>query len=88
MKISHLLSTGGALNTSHSLLLDIFVSRSFSEISFAWFVPFDRHRIPLDNWWLKLRPLLRILAKHESVYEVTSVVAVAKEVDIGDKFTA
>lgn len=28
------------------------------------------HRIPKENWWLKLRPLLRILAKHETTYEV------------------
>jgi len=27
------------------------------------------HRIPKNQWWLKLRPLLRILAKHESAYE-------------------
>ncbi|XP_055380283.1 ATP-dependent 6-phosphofructokinase isoform X3 [Condylostylus longicornis] len=26
-------------------------------------------RIPKTQWWLKLRPLLRILAKHDSVYE-------------------
>lgn len=24
-----------------------------------------RHRIPKDQWWLKLRPLLRILTKHK-----------------------
>ncbi|XP_039280155.1 ATP-dependent 6-phosphofructokinase [Nilaparvata lugens] len=29
---------------------------------------FDQ-RIPTQQWWLKLRPLLRILAKHESTYE-------------------
>ncbi|CAH1119706.1 unnamed protein product [Phaedon cochleariae] len=29
---------------------------------------FDQ-RIPKDQWWLKLRPLLRILAKHDSTYE-------------------
>ncbi|XP_078664900.1 ATP-dependent 6-phosphofructokinase, muscle type-like isoform X10 [Branchiostoma floridae x Branchiostoma belcheri] len=29
-----------------------------------------QHRLPREQWWLKLRPLLRILAKHESVYEV------------------
>ncbi|KAG5867083.1 hypothetical protein JTB14_026114 [Gonioctena quinquepunctata] len=29
---------------------------------------FDK-RIPTDQWWLKLRPLLRILAKHDSAYE-------------------
>ncbi|GLV45890.1 Phosphofructokinase [Carabus blaptoides fortunei] len=26
-------------------------------------------RIPNEQWWLKLRPLLRILAKHDSTYE-------------------
>ncbi|XP_033108253.1 ATP-dependent 6-phosphofructokinase, muscle type-like [Anneissia japonica] len=29
-----------------------------------------KHRIPERQWWMKLRPLLRILAKHESTYEV------------------
>lgn len=27
-----------------------------------------KHRIPQDNWWLKLRPLMRILAMHDSLY--------------------
>jgi len=27
-----------------------------------------KHRIPVHQWWLKLRPLLRILAKHASTY--------------------
>ncbi|CAG9763303.1 unnamed protein product [Ceutorhynchus assimilis] len=26
-------------------------------------------RIPKDQWWLSLRPLLRVLAKHDSTYE-------------------
>ncbi|CAD5234066.1 unnamed protein product [Bursaphelenchus xylophilus] len=26
------------------------------------------HRLPTDQWWMKLRPLLRILAKHNSIY--------------------
>lgn len=26
-------------------------------------------RIPKEQWWLKLRPLLRILSKHDSAYE-------------------
>lgn len=35
----------------------------------AMFVFSDfQHRIPQQQWWLKLRPLLRILAKHESTY--------------------
>ncbi|XP_031640399.1 ATP-dependent 6-phosphofructokinase isoform X2 [Contarinia nasturtii] len=28
-----------------------------------------QQRIPKHQWWLKLRPLLRILAKHDSTYE-------------------
>ncbi|KHJ47511.1 putative 6-phosphofructokinase [Trichuris suis] len=31
------------------------------------------HRVPKDQWWLKLRPLLRILAKHDSIYEISAV---------------
>ncbi|XP_064110853.1 ATP-dependent 6-phosphofructokinase-like isoform X3 [Macrobrachium nipponense] len=27
------------------------------------------HRIPVNQWWLKLRPLLRILAKHDAAYQ-------------------
>ncbi|CAL8138130.1 unnamed protein product [Orchesella dallaii] len=27
-----------------------------------------KHRIPCHQWWLNIRPLLRILAKHESTY--------------------
>ncbi|CAG0894272.1 unnamed protein product [Cyprideis torosa] len=28
-----------------------------------------KHRIPKTQWWLRLRPLLRILAKHHATYE-------------------
>ncbi|EFB25309.1 hypothetical protein PANDA_010135, partial [Ailuropoda melanoleuca] len=28
------------------------------------------HRIPKEQWWLKLRPLMKILAKYEASYEV------------------
>ncbi|KRX20493.1 6-phosphofructokinase [Trichinella nelsoni] len=31
------------------------------------------HRLPTEQWWLKLRPLLRILAKHDSIYEVSAL---------------
>lgn len=27
-----------------------------------------KHRLPKEQWWLKMRPLLRILAKHDSIY--------------------
>ncbi|CAF0916460.1 unnamed protein product [Rotaria sordida] len=39
------------------------------------------HRLPLDQWWLKLRPLLRILAKHESVYISDFIESGVDEVD-------
>ncbi|XP_077990362.1 ATP-dependent 6-phosphofructokinase, muscle type-like isoform X5 [Glandiceps talaboti] len=32
-----------------------------------------QHRIAKDQWWMKIRPLLRILAKHESTYEVEGI---------------
>lgn len=28
-----------------------------------------KHRVPKDQWWLKLRSLLRVLAKHDSSYQ-------------------
>jgi len=31
------------------------------------------HQLPSDQWWLKLRALLRVLAKHNSVYRRESV---------------
>uniref|UniRef100_A0A914RV31 6-phosphofructokinase n=1 Tax=Parascaris equorum TaxID=6256 RepID=A0A914RV31_PAREQ len=31
------------------------------------------HRLPKEQWWLKVRPLLRILAKHDSIYEAESM---------------
>lgn len=32
-----------------------------------------KHRLPQQQWWLKLRPLLRILAKHDSTYELEGI---------------
>nr|XP_028698786.1 ATP-dependent 6-phosphofructokinase, platelet type-like isoform X3 [Macaca mulatta] len=29
-----------------------------------------RHRIPKERWWLKLRPLMKILAKYKASYNV------------------
>ena len=37
--------------------------------------------MPLEQWWLKLRPLLRILAKHETVYITDLGEAGADEID-------
>lgn len=30
-----------------------------------------RHRIPKEQWWLKLRPLMKILAKYKTSYDVS-----------------
>ncbi|VDN29930.1 unnamed protein product [Gongylonema pulchrum] len=32
------------------------------------------HRLPKDQWWMKIRPLLRILSKHDSTYEREAMV--------------
>ncbi|CAO1400037.1 unnamed protein product [Diamesa hyperborea] len=36
-------------------------------------------RIPKNQWWLKLRPLLRILAKHDSTYEEEGMYVTVEE---------
>lgn len=36
-------------------------------------------RIPKHQWWLKLRPLLRILAKHDSAYEEEAMYITVEE---------
>lgn len=46
------------------------------------------HRIPKENWWLKLRPLLRILAKHDSVYEVEGIAEDISEMDENETLVA
>ncbi|XP_064652085.1 ATP-dependent 6-phosphofructokinase-like isoform X2 [Lineus longissimus] len=43
-----------------------------------------KHRLPLEQWWLKLRPLLRILAKHESVYEMEGVNVTSTDAESSD----
>ncbi|KAH8858101.1 ATP-dependent 6-phosphofructokinase [Schistosoma japonicum] len=34
-----------------------------------------KHRLPKEEWWLSLRPLMRIMAKHDSLYESESIMA-------------
>ncbi|KAI7789380.1 putative ATP-dependent 6-phosphofructokinase, partial [Triplophysa rosa] len=29
------------------------------------------HRIPKEQWWLRLRPLMKILAKYKTSYDVS-----------------
>lgn len=38
-------------------------------IFLSFLLLFISQRIPKKQWWLRLRPLLRILAKHDSAYE-------------------
>jgi len=49
------------------------------------YIFYSRNRIPLNQWWLKLRPLLRILAKHrERAYITEGVLAGVDEVEEED----
>nr|XP_034185719.1 ATP-dependent 6-phosphofructokinase isoform X1 [Osmia lignaria] len=40
------------------------------------------HRIPTYQWWMKLRPLLKVLAKHESTYEEEGLYITIEEMDL------
>ncbi|XP_025152869.1 ATP-dependent 6-phosphofructokinase isoform X3 [Harpegnathos saltator] len=40
------------------------------------------HRIPIYQWWMKLRPLLKVLAKHESTYEEEGLYITVEEMDL------
>ncbi|OQV21160.1 ATP-dependent 6-phosphofructokinase [Hypsibius exemplaris] len=42
------------------------------------------HRVPRTQWWLNLRPLLRIMAKHDSVYrsDAENIDAAAQKAEI------
>ncbi|VDN00772.1 unnamed protein product [Thelazia callipaeda] len=40
------------------------------------------HRLPKDQWWMRVRPLLRILAKHDSIYEAEALAVKDFENDI------
>ncbi|XP_057328970.1 ATP-dependent 6-phosphofructokinase isoform X5 [Microplitis mediator] len=42
------------------------------------------HRIPKQQWWMKLRPLLKVLAKHESTYEEEGLYITVEEMDLGE----
>ena len=43
---------------------------SWSRVCFVLFYPIS-HRIPKEQWWLKLRPLMKILAKYKTSYDVS-----------------
>ncbi|XP_046469363.1 ATP-dependent 6-phosphofructokinase isoform X1 [Neodiprion pinetum] len=40
------------------------------------------HRIPTYQWWMKLRPLLKVLAKHESTYQEEGLYITVEEMDL------
>ncbi|XP_063993770.1 ATP-dependent 6-phosphofructokinase isoform X2 [Diachasmimorpha longicaudata] len=42
------------------------------------------HRIPTYQWWIKLRPLLKVLAKHESTYEEEGLYITVEEMELED----
>ena len=66
----------GTVNTtsSHAACLLGLDKRSVQFTPVTWIAQKTdfKTRLPMDQWWLKLRPLLRILAKHKSVYMADS----------------
>lgn len=45
-------------------------------LSFALkMILFNRHRIPKTQWWIKLRPILKILAKYKINLDITEKTA-------------
>ncbi|VDK84040.1 unnamed protein product [Onchocerca ochengi] len=40
------------------------------------------HRVPKHQWWMKMRPLLRILSKHDSKYETEAMLVPEVESEI------
>ncbi|XP_024937230.1 ATP-dependent 6-phosphofructokinase isoform X3 [Cephus cinctus] len=45
------------------------------------------HRIPTYQWWMKLRPLLKVLAKHESTYEEEGLYITVEEMNFDNDAT-
>ncbi|KAF6779917.1 hypothetical protein AHF37_00478 [Paragonimus kellicotti] len=48
---------------------------TFSEVLVLKEASDFKHRLPREEWWLSLRPLMRIMAKHDSLYESESIMA-------------
>ena len=42
------------------------------------------HRLPTEQWWLGLRPLLRVLARHRSTVESSAVLESVEEESADD----
>ncbi|XP_065160221.1 ATP-dependent 6-phosphofructokinase isoform X3 [Atheta coriaria] len=52
----------------------------FTPVSDLKLVTDFTHRTGVDHWWMKLRPLLRLLAKHESAYQEEGVYMTVEQV--------
>ncbi|CAL8070727.1 unnamed protein product [Calicophoron daubneyi] len=65
-----------AITASSCALLGIIRQyATFTEVLKLKAVTDFKHRLPREEWWLNLRPLLRIMAKHDSLYESESIMA-------------
>ena len=75
------LMTESSYNTPQSAVMLGIVSRQyqFTPVQELKLYTDFEHRIPNHQWWLKIRPLLRILAKHESTYEEEGMTVGAEE---------
>ncbi|XP_032684085.1 ATP-dependent 6-phosphofructokinase isoform X1 [Odontomachus brunneus] len=70
-------------NADSAVMLGI-VRRQYRYTSFMELLEVTdfEHRIPTYQWWMKLRPLLKVLAKHESTYEEEGLYITVEEMDL------
>lgn len=52
-------------NSSHEYLILQDRRVMFTPVSELAEITDFEHRLPINQWWLKIRPILRILAKHQ-----------------------
>ncbi|XP_011499037.1 PREDICTED: ATP-dependent 6-phosphofructokinase isoform X1 [Ceratosolen solmsi marchali] len=70
-------------NTPESAVMLGIVRRQYRYTPFAKLIDNTdfEHRIPNYQWWMKLRPLLKVLAKHESTYEEEGLYITVEDMD-------
>nr|WAN07821.1 phosphofructokinase [Strongylocentrotus intermedius] len=71
-KVKEFSKDGGVFTDSDDTVCLLGISQrvvGFTPVKFLEKYTDFEHRIPKNQWWMKLRPLLRILAKHVEIYE-------------------
>ena len=68
-------------------ILSIWIWGILKVLNFKILFYIFRHRLPKKQWWLNLRPLVRILGKHEAMYcsEILDTSGVVNDLLIEDR---